>query len=324
MVDDLLDVSRITHGKISLKKRVIDARHSVEGVAHGMLHGFRRKGQELVLNLPPDGQPVWIDADPTRVEQILQNLLNNAAKYSDSGSKICLSLQRRDGVARMVVEDCGVGIAKENLPKLFDLFYQVDSTLARSVSGLGIGLTMVQRLVTLHGGTVRAESEGLGKGTKMIVELPLSDASQQSEQLTSAPRPPLAKQDGGAVRILLVDDNAESLEIFQMALQTAGHIVDVAHDGKEGLELAQRGEYDAAVVDIGLPLLDGYQVAEGVVAALGERRPALIALTGYGRPEDRERALGSGFDAHLTKPVDLDVLESTLSRVLGRASDQHA
>jgi signal transduction histidine kinase len=321
MVDDLLDVSRITHGKISLKTRVIDARHSVEGVAHGMLHVFQRKGQELEVTLPKDDQPVWIDADPTRVEQILQNLLNNAAKYSDSGGKICLSLERHEGSARMSVKDCGVGIAKENLPKLFDLFYQVDSTLARSVSGLGIGLTMVQRLVMLHGGTVRAESEGLGKGTEMIVDLPLSGPPVRAEDPGLAARPSVSKRDGGPVRILLVDDNAESLEIFQMALSSAGHVVDIAHDGQEGLELARGGEYDAAVVDIGLPLLDGYQVAQGVVAALGKKRPALIALTGYGRPEDRERAIGSGFDAHLVKPVDLDVLEKTLSNVLGRASD---
>ena len=302
LVDDLLDVSRITRGKIQLTRKRLDLRALVANVLDGQKNSLDKRQHHLTTHLPPDS--VWVDADETRLEQVLGNLIGNAAKYTAAGGRIQVSLGVR-GVAeapdRAVVRirDTGVGIAKEDIHSVWDLFYQVDSSLARQQSGLGIGLTMVRRLVEMHGGTVGVSSDGVDHGTDFWFELPLVDPPPELRLAPStdlAPRP---------LRLLLVDDNLDSCELYAYAFEQMGHDVVSANDGEEGLRLLLTGDFDAAVVDIGLPGLDGYEVARRVRSELGKEGPFLIALTGYGRPEDKARALEAGFDRHCVKPIDV-------------------
>ncbi|AKT43977.1 response regulator [Chondromyces crocatus] len=326
LVDDLLDVSRITQGKIELLKERIDLVTAIENAATAMHSTISRNRQELTVTVK--AQPLWMNGDATRIEQVLCNLLTNASKYTPAGGRIFVTAdQQGEGEqprAVVTIRDTGIGIAPEHLQAIFDLFFQVDgASLARSAGGLGIGLTMVNRLVALHDGSVLARSEGLGAGSELVVELPLlsADASRQSagegglgRQLREPVRPR---------RVLLVDDNVDACTLMQAALQLAGYEVDVAHDGEAGLQSIRSGNHDAAIIDIGLPLLDGFELARQVraasntaaVPASGVRAIYLIALTGYGRPEDRERALRAGFDEHLSKPADLERLQALLRAV---------
>jgi signal transduction histidine kinase len=319
LVDDLLDVSRITHGKIALHRTPIDLVAHVRSTIEAIRPQFGKTRHDVVLDLPA-GEPIVVDVDPTRFEQIIQNLLGNAAKYTAPGGRVTVRVGRgqRAGVphALLVIRDDGIGVAPEHLAQLFDLFYQVEPPLARSQSGLGLGLTMVKRLVDMHGGRVSATSDGIGKGTEFVVELPIAVGIElpvaTSQVVTlDAPR---------GLRILLVDDNVDSCEIFAMALQQAGHEVETAFDGARGLELLLAGRHDVAVLDIGLPVVDGYELAQRTVEAFGASRPHLIALTGYGRAEDRARALAAGFDQHLVKPVDLHDLELAFGHVRERGA----
>jgi signal transduction histidine kinase len=303
LVDDLLDVARVNSGKIQVTVAPLDLSALVRGLLELHRPSSEARGLTLVCELPDEA--VWIDADVTRIDQVVTNLVTNAIKYSERGGTITIRLDASTPkTARLSVRDTGVGIAAEHLPELWDLFYQVDRSLARSQSGLGIGLTMVKRIVELHHGRVHVASEGLGKGAEFTIELPAIEAPVAAEPPRRDSSEPRLSLD-----VLLVDDNEDSCEMFEIALGRAGHRTASAHNGQDGLELALTRAFDVAIVDIGLPVMDGYEVARRIKESLGGSCPYLIALTGYGRPEDRARALGAGFDLHLVKPVDLRYVE---------------
>jgi signal transduction histidine kinase/DNA-binding response OmpR family regulator len=304
LVDDLLDVSRVTAGKIDLRKDIIDLSTVVQQAVQTSQPHLRDKGHTLELKLPDD-LPGLI-ADPARLAQILSNLLNNAAKYTDPGGRIVLSASADDEAIELRVADNGRGIRPDMLPAVFDLFVQSNRTLELAQGGLGVGLTLIKRLVELHGGTVRAHSEGEGHGSEFIVRLPGVVRMQPLPPPT--PLPASARR----LRILVVDDQPDIRETVRDLLELLGHAVDVAADGEEAVQRVLADRPDVALVDIGLPGLDGYQVAQTLRRADG-LTTRLVAMTGFGQAEDRERALSAGFLAHLIKPVDLDDLARLLA-----------
>ena len=307
LVDDLLDVSRVTTGKIALDRTLVDVVELVERCVQGRAGTAAERRIELTFS--PDNSPLIVEGDTVRLEQILNNLLTNALKYTSAGGNVWVSVLGNGTHGEIRVQDTGVGIEASVLPRVFDLFTQADNTLDRSQGGLGVGLTLVRSLVALHGGTVRAESPGPGEGSTFVVRLPrargVAPREQAKKQELSAP---------GVRRILLIEDNHDVREGLANLLQLVGHQVVAAQDGIEGVELALRDPPEVALVDIGLPRLDGYTVARSLREALKDR-VILVALTGYGLVEDRRRALQAGFDAHLTKPVALSSILNLLGEL---------
>jgi PAS domain S-box-containing protein len=306
LLDDLLDVARITRGKIELVRAPLDLAAAIREALEGAREVIEARGHAVTLSLPDE--PISIEADPTRLVQIVGNLLNNAAKYTPPRGSIRVTVRREDDWAVITVKDDGIGIPAEMLPRVFDLFSQINPSFARSEGGLGVGLTLVRRLVELHGGTVAARSEGKGLGSEFTVRLPVSTRPAAPE---AGPPPPAVRQ--RPLRILLVEDNADAAEMLRADLTLDGHDITVAADGTTGVEMAVRDRPDVMLVDIGLPGLDGYEVARQVRSELGAG-VLLLALTGYGQPENRDRALAAGFDAHLVKPVDPAELGDLLAR----------
>lgn len=312
LVDDLLDVSRVTLGKIALDVAPTDIRELVERCLHSLATSAETRG--IRLGFGSDGQPFVVEGDPLRLEQIVNNLLTNAIKYTPSGGEVQVSLSCDATSGEIRVIDTGLGIDPDVLPRIFEPFTQANSTIDRSQGGLGIGLTLVKNLVHLHMGTVVAESAGPGEGSTFVVRLPRSHADAPVHR--SLP-PPLTSPN--PQRILIVEDNADLREGLKSLLEEVGHEVLASADGEEGVMTALSQEPDVLLVDIGLPKLDGYGVAKRVRRDLA-RRVLLVAITGYGAPEDRRRALAAGFDEHLTKPVSLrDVLD-----LLARAESRRA
>ncbi|MDC0715586.1 response regulator [Nannocystis bainbridge] len=310
LVDDLLDVSRVTRGRIVLHREPMDLAALVRRVVEVMRQraaGPRR--QELRLVLPP--QPVPVLADGGRIEQVLTNLLDNASKYSDAGTTIEIRLALVGGQAEVVVRDQGIGIDAATLPAIFDLFAQATRSLDRSHGGLGIGLTLARGLIDLHGGTITARSDGLGLGTELTIRLPLQAARELAPAQPSEPAAAPARR-----RILVVDDNEDGRKMLRKLCELQGHDVAEAADGLEGVRCALEGRPDVAFVDIGLPGIDGYEVARRVRAGLDGHSPVLIALSGYGSPEHRELAHEAGFDEHVVKPIKL----ANLRRIVGAAA----
>jgi signal transduction histidine kinase/CheY-like chemotaxis protein len=305
LVDDLLDVSRITSGKIALQKRNVDLCELVRTVVRGIDGPIRAQRHELRLNLDPC--PVWIDGDPVRLEQIISNLLTNAVKYTPPGGRIDIDVHGQDATAVLCVRDNGIGILPELLPRVFDLFTQSERTLDRAQGGLGVGLTLVRALVEMHGGTVQVESDGPGKGCVFTIRVPRVSAPEQTQRPAAAsPKLPVhaaIEEEGPRRKILLVEDQPDARRALQRLLQLWGHTVEAAEDGVIGLERAQQFQPEVAFIDVGLPGLDGYELARQIRRRLGNGL-RLVALTGYGQPEDRERAYSAGFDLHLVKPVD--------------------
>jgi PAS domain S-box-containing protein len=312
LVDDLLEVSRITTGRIRLNLERLDVRHVVERAIESARPVIDRRRHHLDVSLPP--QPVWLRADPTRLEQVVVNLLNNAAKYTDEGGRISIAVVEDGEDMVMSVEDTGVGIAADLLPHVFDLFTQSDRTLDRSSGGLGIGLSLVRHLVEEHRGTVDARSAGLGQGSAFTIRLPilLSPPSQPSES-----RPPPAGLKAGGRRVLVVDDNEDSAEIMAKLLTKFGYEVRTAYTGTTALESAANHLPEVILLDIGLPEINGYEVARRLRQIPQLDGVKIVAMTGYGRDADRQLAREAGFDLHLTKPVDFmkisDVLRSLLA-----------
>jgi signal transduction histidine kinase/CheY-like chemotaxis protein len=305
LLDDLLDVARITQGKIELVRVPLDLGTIVSeavDAARGLLDG---KGHSVGLNLPE--RPVRLAADPTRLVQIVSNLLSNAAKYTPANGIVTVTAGEERGWATITVEDNGIGIAPELLPRVFDLFSQLDPSTARTEGGLGVGLTLVRRLAELHGGRVTARSRGRGQGSAFVVHLPAG--------VRTVPPPAGAAQPQATVRrrILVVEDNADAATMLRTALELDGHHVRTAADGPAGVAEALSDKPDIMLVDIGLPGMDGYEVARQARRALGSS-VALVALTGYGQPADRRRATEAGFDAHLVKPLDPDKLKDLIAR----------
>ena len=323
LVDDLLDVSRISTGKVPLRQEPVLLADIVQQAVETSRPLITKRNHALTIDLPR--QAVRLFADRTRLSQVISNLLNNAAKYTDPGGRITLSCERDGDDVVIRVRDTGIGISVELLPRVFDLFVQADRAADRALGGLGIGLTVAQRLVQMHGGSITARSKGLGQGSEFMVRLPGlpseqrrppqplmdADADELAEDLDEdGPRRELSP--GPRMRVLLIEDNDDIRSTLQDLLLAHGHQVDVAGDGIEGLRLAQLQRPDVALIDIGLPKLDGYQVAARFRAEL-PWPPVLIALSGYGQPEDRSRARTAGFDAHLVKPVRLDELLHALA-----------
>jgi signal transduction histidine kinase len=323
LVDDLLDVARITRGQINLRKQVLELAEVVAQAVETSRPLLEARRHRFDSHLPDE--PIFVEADPTRLAQVILNLLNNAAKYTEEGGHISLTVERETtetGVPLAVlrVRDNGIGISPEMLPKIFELFTQGPYTLDRVQDGLGIGLTLVRRLVELHGGTVQAFSEGLGCGSEFVVRLPVVIDPPPSSVL----RPPLQQAEGGRRRptgevgqrwrILIVDDNRDSTESLATLLQMFGHEVRSAYDGETGLSFAEQFSPDIVLLDIGLPRLSGLEAARRIRQDLSLRDALLIAMTGYGQEEDKRRSREAGFDAHLVKPVDFSELQTLLER----------
>jgi PAS domain S-box-containing protein len=304
LVDDLLDVTRLATGKITLGRRPVD----LAAVARRMVTTLAAATATRRLHCEAPA-PVWIEADEIRLEQVLSNLLGNAVKFTPAGGRVTVEVSARDGQAVLRVEDTGAGIAADLLPRIFDLFVQGQAGLQRPATGLGIGLTLVRRLVDLHGGHIEAASEGPGRGSVFTVRFPLITPPRTAGE--SAPTTA-----GTAVRrrVLIVEDNDDARRMLRHLLERTGHEVHEAADGPAGLDRTLALRPDAAVIDIGLPGLDGYELARRVRAA-GHAGVLLVAVTGYGQPGDRQRSGEAGFDAHLTKPVDPVALEALLTNL---------
>jgi PAS domain S-box-containing protein len=303
LVDDLLDVSRITRGKITLRKEPVRLADVVAQAVETSRPLIDLRRQRLTVEGPAEA--VELEADPTRLAQVLANLLNNASKYTEEGGRIALTCGREGRQAVLRVRDTGIGIPPDVLPRVFDLFAQADSTLARSEGGLGIGLTLVKRLAELHGGTAAAHSDGPGKGSTFTVRLPLPAAAAAPVAPSRAGRP---APDGPRRRVLVVDDNVDAAESLAALLQVHGHEPRTAHSGPDALAAAGEFRPDLVLLDIGLPGMDGYAIARALRGEPWGRGLRLVALTGYGQDDDRRRALEAGFDQHLTKPAGPEVL----------------
>jgi signal transduction histidine kinase len=304
LVDDLLDISRITLGKVELKKERVDFRTLLGSAIEATRPLVEAANHELAVRLPADALP--LDADPTRLAQVLANLLNNAAKYTPPGGRIQLTAEIEASMLVVRISDTGVGIPPDMLSKVFDMFTQVGRSIDQSQGGLGIGLTLVRRLLEMHGGSVEAESAGANAGSTFIVKLPLAERAEMP--LISAV-PTVSQR---AHRILVVDDNQDAAESLSMLLTLDGHDTRVANDGESALAAAAEFKPDTVFLDIGLPGMNGYETAHHLRQAHGDAL-RIIALTGWGAAEDRRRAQHAGFDGHLVKPVDLALLTATLS-----------
>ena len=302
LVDDLLDVARVTSGKIDLRPEIVDLRE----LAHHCIDALTEAGRTAAHRLTLEGPPARVHGDPARLAQVVGNLLDNALKYTPAGGEVRVITAREGGMAVLRVRDTGEGIRTDLVDRIFDLFVQEPQAIDRARGGLGLGLTLVRRLVELHGGTVAAASDGPGHGTEFSVRLP---ATTQTREQPAADAPAVPRRR----RVLVVEDNADSREMLQLLLQGAGHEVQTAEDGPSGLAKLEAFRPEVAFIDIGLPGLDGYAVARMARATAHGRSTRLIALSGYGQADDQSRAMDAGFDLHVTKPVDPDRLQRILT-----------
>jgi CheY-like chemotaxis protein len=307
LMDDLLDVGRITQGKIGLKKEPI-AVGAILNQAIDEAQCLVASGRhQLNIEIAPEAAACWLEADPARLRQVIGNLIHNAAKFTPPAGRIDLRADCRDDTLVLCVSDNGVGISADLLPRVFDLFTQAERSLDRSHGGLGIGLTLVKRLVEMHGGSVDAASEGPGLGSRFTVKLPLMPAAgAQSATIESYEKSP------GQLKILVVEDNADAAEALSMLLEVLGHLPTVVSEGTAAVKAAREDRFDLALVDIGLPEIDGYEVARRIRAFSAAKKMKMVALTGYGQDSDKRRALAAGFNDHLTKPVKVDRLQELL------------
>jgi PAS domain S-box-containing protein len=314
LVDDLLDVSRMVRGQITLQRAPVTLADVVQTAIETSRPLIRRRKHHFSVHLPE--RPVHIEGDLTRLAQVVSNLLNNAAKYTDDGGQIQLDATVDGGYVAIRVRDTGLGVAPNLLPHIFDLFTQADRTLDRAEGGLGIGLTLVKRLVEMHGGTVEAHSEGLGRGAEFIVRLPVLS----SEGIPVAERAPRAEAPSEgtsqrSLRILIVDDNVDAADSIAMLLSMEGHQTRTVNTARAALLAAPEFKPEVVLLDIGLPEMDGYEVARRLRAQNGTHRMRLVAVTGYGQPADRRRARAAGFDEHMVKPVEPSLLQEFLRQV---------
>jgi signal transduction histidine kinase len=305
MVDDLMDVARLERGKVVLQKARADLNHVASAAIESCLPGAQGRGQRISVRFGADALPV--DADTVRVEQIVCNLVNNAIKFSPPAAEIVVETGAAEGAAFVAVADQGIGFDPEAGGRLFDPFVQVSATVERSTGGLGMGLTIVRRLVELHGGSVSGESAGPGRGSRFVVRIPLATGEAPALPPEAAAVPARARS------IVLVEDNPDIRNTFETLVRLWGHEVAMAPDGPSGVELIVERRPDIALVDVGLPGMNGYEVARAVRKAVPNGGLRLIALTGYGQPSDREQAMAAGFDAHLLKPLTPEALQRLLA-----------
>jgi PAS domain S-box-containing protein len=318
LIDDLLDIARVSSGKVVLQVARLDVQAVVASAVETTLPLIEASRHALDVALPPE--PLPVEGDAVRLSQVLGNLLSNAAKYTPQGGRIRVTARREDGQVVIAVEDSGIGIAAEALPQVFDMFTQVSRSIDRSKGGLGIGLALVRHLVGLHGGSVDAASAGLDLGSTFTVRLPLAAPKEEApaapgreawQGLGPAPQ---------ALRVLLADDNVDAADTLRAFLQWSGYLTQVAHDGAEAVLLAARFRPHVAILDIGMPKLDGYGAARAIRALPGLEGVTLVALTGWGAEEDRRRSREAGFDEHLLKPVRPGEVAALLGRIVPDAS----
>jgi PAS domain S-box-containing protein len=305
LIDDLLDISRINLGKIELRREVLEATPILDSAAQTVKTLIEERKHTLTMTI--DRGNLWVDADPTRLEQVIVNLLNNAAKYSENGGRIWLSAAHEGSDVIIRVKDAGIGIPPEKLPEMFQLFKQADRSAARSQGGLGIGLTIVKNLIELHGGQISATSGGLGKGSEFTIGLPAArrpDAPAAMAKGRSEPK--------GKSRILVVDDNIDTVKGMEILLRLSGHNVRTAHSDPQALEEARLHRPHFILLDIGLPGMNGYEVAKQLREEEWGKDALIVAVSGYGQEEDRQRTKAAGFDYHLVKPISYDELHALL------------
>ena len=311
LVDDLLDVSRISRGKIELRRARIELASVIHHVVEACRPSMESNKHELTVTLPPE--PIYLNADPTRLAQVVGNLLTNACKFTDQGGRIGLSLAQEGEQAVVRVQDNGVGIAPDQLSRVFDMFTQIDTSMERSVGGLGIGLTLVQTLVELHGGSVEVHSPGVAKGSEFVVRLPVMvGAAEPPSPPPTASEPALPT----ARRILVVDDNRDSAATLAMLLEMTGNETQTAHDGLEAVEAADTFRPDVVLLDIGLPKMNGFDAARKIREQPWGKDMVLVALTGWGQEEDRKKSKEAGFNGHMVKPVSHAALTKLLAELL--------
>jgi CheY-like chemotaxis protein len=318
LVDDLLDVSRISQGKLELRKSRVDLASVLNSAVETSRFLIDELGHTLEVTLPDE--PVYLDADLTRLAQVFMNLLNNAAKYSDPGGRIRLAAERVGSDIVVSVRDDGIGIAADQLPRIFEVFSQVTRSIERSRGGLGIGLSLVRRLLHMHGGTIEARSDGPGKGSEFIVRLPVE---VQAPSARAALPPELGHPDT-SFRILVVDDNRDSADSLSMMLRIMGNETHTAYDGEEAVEAAAAFRPHVILLDIGLPRLNGYEACRRIREHSGGRDVFIIAQTGWGQEEDRQRSREAGFDHHMVKPVDPTTLVALLGKLAGKDGNGRA
>ena len=308
LVDDLLDFSRITRGAIELRHERVDLGAILRTAVEASAAQIERHHHQLKVTYP--AQALYVEGDATRLIQVVANLLDNAAKYTNNGGKIWLSAEREGEMAIIRVKDSGIGIPSDVLPRIFDMFTQAGTALERAQGGLGVGLALVERLVKLHGGSVAAYSAGEGQGSQFTIRLPVASAHK---------KPTPERRDGTRelpekrCRILVVDDNVDSVDSLAMLLQMMGHEVATASDGESALDQADEFRPDVAILDIGLPKVNGYDLAKQIREHAWGKDVVLVALTGWGQEQHRRRSMESGFNHHLTKPVEFDVLQEILA-----------
>ena len=315
LLDDLMDVARITRNKIELRIQTIDVRMLVDMATESTRSLFENNAQQLEVVLPKS--PVFVRADPTRMVQVLGNLLNNAAKYTGRGGTIEVGATAHAAEVEIAVKDNGIGIARDDLPRLFEMFAQLPGSPERTASGLGIGLALARALVEMHGGRIVARSPGLGEGSEFVVTLPRAEAPSTSaaQALTEV------GDSGPRLRILIADDVADSSQSLALGIGLLGHEVRTAADGQQALDTALEFKPDMAILDIGMPRMNGYEVAKRIRAAASIRSVLLVALTGWGQRDDVERATAAGFDLHMTKPADFATLRRLIRDVASRKGD---
>jgi PAS domain S-box-containing protein len=307
LIDDLLDLSRISRNKLDIRKESVELATILESAVESSQPLIEQCGLELTVSQP--SKPVHLDADPIRIAQVFSNLLNNSAKYTKRGGHIWLTAEREGSDVIVAVRDDGIGIPGEMLASIFEMFTQVDRSLERSQGGLGIGLTLVRRLVEMHDGSIEARSDGPDKGSEFIVRLPLRIQPLDEPPLKADPKPVFLRQ----CRILVVDDNIDSAQTLGMLMRLKGNDVRTAHDGLEAVKVAETFRPELMLLDIGLPKLNGYEVARRIRQQSWGQDMTIVALTGWGQDDERRRSAEAGFNAHLVKPVDLVALEELLA-----------
>jgi signal transduction histidine kinase/DNA-binding response OmpR family regulator len=313
LLDDLLDISRISSNKLQLKKQLVTVASVIQSAVETARPLIDARGHALSLNLPD--KPLNVDVDPLRLAQVVTNLLTNAAKYTDSNGRIEIAAEQQEDHVEIAVRDNGIGLAAAEVGRVFEMFSQVDGALERAQGGLGIGLALVRGIVELHGGVVLARSEGLGKGSEFSIKLPLAALSEQAKAMA-----PVANGEPTRHRILVADDNLDARDTLLMLLELSGHEVRGAGNGWEALGVCAAWRPELAILDIGMPELNGYEVAERLRREPWGKAIVLVALTGWGNEKNIIQARAAGFDRHLTKPVDLDNLEKLIAQLLGERS----
>jgi CheY-like chemotaxis protein len=311
LVDDLLEMSRVSRGTFSLKKARVDLASIVRSAIETSQPLIDAAGHRLSVDLP--AEPITLDGDAVRIAQVLSNLLNNAAKYTDDGGRISVEARTTGDVAEIRVIDDGVGIPPEVMPRIFQMFARGELASARGQGGLGVGLALARRLAEMHGGTLEARSEGRGEGSELTLRIPLAASLAGDDSPPDSTDAAIAGK-----RVLVVDDNEDSADTLGMLLELLGAEVRVAHDGAEGLATFQESDPDVVLLDIGMPGMNGYEVARAIRQRFGEHRAVLVALTGWGQEQDRRDAREAGFNHHMVKPVEIGALRRLLASVQGR------